>query len=87
MKTELADYIICLSESLENTHHANDRPIYEKYLAEAAVLLALVERGANIEELKRRVEIHERLWSQTWLVDEERLAVSEAWGKFKGLLK
>lgn len=86
MKTELADYILCLSESLENTHYSNDRPLYEKYLADAAVLLVLVERRANIEELKRRVEIHERLLSQTWLVGEEHIAVFEAWKKFKNRL-
>ena len=83
MRTELADYILCLSDSLEHTHHANDRPLYQRYLADAAVLLALVERGADVEELKRRIEIHERLWSQTWLVGEEHVAVSGAWKKFK----
>ena len=83
MKTELADYILCLSDSLEHTHHANDRPLYQRYLADAAVLLALVERGADVEELKQRVENHERLWGQTWVVGEEHVAVSEAWRKFK----
>ncbi len=87
MKSELADYILCLSEGLAHTHHANDRPLYEKYLADAAVLLALVERGANVEELRQRVENHERLWSQTWLVGEEYKSAAEAWKKFTALLK
>ena len=87
MKAELADYILCLSESLESTHHANDRPLYVKYLADAAVLLALVERGANGEELQRKVENHERLWGQTWLVGDEHTAVSQAWRKFTDSLE
>jgi len=87
MKAELADYILCLSESLAHTKQANDRPLYEKYLAEAAVLLALVERGRDIGELKQRANNHERLLSNTWLVGEEHKAIFEAWGKFKALLK
>jgi hypothetical protein len=87
MKEELADYILCLSESLAHTRQANDRPLYEKYLADAAVLLALAERGAGIEELKLKVENHERLLSNTWLIGDEHKAVFEAWKKFKGLLQ
>ncbi len=87
MKKELADYILCLSESLSHTHHANDRPLYEKYLADAAVLLALVERGVDLEELKRRVQNHERLLSNTWLVGDEHKSVFAAWQKFRTLLQ
>ena len=87
MKEELADYILCLSESLAHTKQAGDRPLYEKYLADAAVLLALAERGASIEELKPKAENHERLLSDTWLVGDEHKAVSETWKKFKGLLQ
>ena len=87
MKEELVDYILCLSESLAHTGQANDRPLYEKYLADAAVLLALVERDVDIGELKQRVQNHERLLSNTWLVGDEHRAVFEAWGKFKALLE
>jgi hypothetical protein len=86
MKTELADYILCLSENLDHTHHANDRPLYVQYLADAAILLALVERGADIEELRQRVQNHERLLSNTWLAGDEHKSVFEAWKKFKNLL-
>ena len=87
MKAELADYILCLSKSLAHTKQANDRPLYEKYLADAAVLLALVERGVDIGELKQRVHNHERLLSNTWLAGDEHKAIFEEWAKFKGLLK
>ena len=87
MKAELADYILCLSESLAHTRQANDRPLYQMYLADAAVLLALVERGVDIGELKQRVQDHERMLSNTWLVGDEHKAVFEAWGKFTALLQ
>jgi hypothetical protein len=87
MKPELADYILCLSESLAHTKQANDRPLYEKYLADAAVLLALAERGTSVEELRRRVKNHERLLSNTWLAGDEHKAIFEAWEKFNSLLK
>ena len=87
MKEELADYILCLSESLAHTRQANDRPLYEKYLADAAVLLALAERGASIGELRHKAENHERLLSNTWPVGDEHEAIFEAWKKFKGLLQ
>ena len=75
MEEELADYILCLSKSLAHTKQASDRRLYEKYLADAAVLLALAERGASIEELKPKVEGHERLLSNTWLVGDEHESV------------
>jgi hypothetical protein len=71
MKTELADYVLCLSECAAHTNHANDRSLYCDYLADAAVLLASAERGANREELKEKMERHERLLTQTWLVGTE----------------
>lgn len=87
MKTELTDYILCLSDCLNITRQANDRPLYEKYLADAAVILALVERGTSVEALRQRVENHKRLLSNTWLVGGEHKSVFEAWEKFKDLLK
>ncbi len=40
---ELADYILCLSECLAHTKQANDQQYYTMYLANAAVILALLE--------------------------------------------
>ena len=87
MKAELADYILCLSEGLAHTRQASDRPLYQMYLADAAVLPALAERGVDVGELRRRVQDHERLLSNTWPVGDGHKAVSEAWGKFKALLR
>ena len=87
MKAALADYILCLSHCLAHTKQANDRPLYERYLADAAVLLALLERGVGAGELSRRVEGHERLLSDTWPIGDEHQAIFEGWNKFKALLK
>jgi len=84
MKAELADYILCLSESASNTRNANDRPLYLSYLADAAVLLALLVRGANVEDVKGRIQDHERLLGQTFLAGPEHKAVDAAWERFKG---
>ena len=50
-QTALTDYILCLSQGLEQTHHANDRPLYQSYLAEAAVMLAALVGGADVSQM------------------------------------
>lgn len=84
--TLLADYILCLSQSREHTHHADDRPLYQSYLADAGVLLALLVRGSEQQEIQSQIELHERRWGQTWLVGPEHTAVADAWKTFKRAL-
>ncbi|HET8670732.1 MAG TPA: hypothetical protein VFM05_08945 [Candidatus Saccharimonadales bacterium] len=86
MKTELADYVLCLSSCAALTKHANDRPLYQHYLADAAVLLASAVHGINREELKQKVELHDRLLSQSWLTGPEHKVIFEAWARFKNAL-
>lgn len=85
-QTALADYIICLSESSARTHHAGDRPLYQSYLADAAVLLALLTRGSESGEFQTLIEQHERRCGQTFLAGPEHVAVAESWRKFRSLL-
>jgi hypothetical protein len=88
MKKELAEYILCLSDTLTNTKQANDRQLYEKYLADAAVLLALVELNTVNDELKQKVDTHERLLSNTWVTSNDEYEIFyEAWSKFKNQLE
>jgi hypothetical protein len=86
MKKELATYILMLNEAAQTTKRAEDRSLYEKYLASAAVLLALVESGAEKEAIQKEVQAHERLWGNTWLVDDVYKRPSSAWQKVKGVL-
>lgn len=84
--TLLADYILCLSQSLKQTHHANDRPLYQSYLSDAGVLLALLLRESDQQEIHSQIELHERRWGQTWLVGPEHTAVADSWEAFKRAL-
>jgi len=86
MKKEIATYILMLNEAAKATKRAEDRPLYEKYLAHAAVLLALAESGAEKEIIKNEVETHEHLWGNTWLVDDVYKNPSNAWQKVKETL-
>ena len=86
MKKELATYILKLNEAAQTTRRAEDRPLYEKYLASAAVILALVESGAEKEAIQNEVQAHERLWGNTWLIDEVYKNPYNAWEKAKKAL-
>jgi len=83
--TALADYILCLSESEAHTHHANDRPLYQMYLAHAGLLLALFVRGASTSEIETQLDHHERLWGQTFLAGPEHVAIRESWDRFRSM--
>jgi len=86
MKKELAAYILKLNEAAQTTKRAEDRALYERYLASAAVILALVESGAESYIIEDEVQAHERLWGNTWLVDSAYKIPGEAWGKVKAML-
>ena len=62
MKTELATCILSLKSAPQKTHRAEDRPIYEKYLADAAVLLAMAEMNSSSEVIAEAIRSHDRLW-------------------------
>ena len=86
MKKELATYILKLNEAAQSTKRAEDRPLYEKYLASAAVILALVESGTEKDIVEKEVQTHERLWGNTWLLDNAYKSPSRAWQKVKAML-
>ena len=57
------------------------------YLADAAVMLASLEKESDNVELMKKVKNHSRLLSQTWIIDEASYKTFyEAWDKFKKLL-
>ena len=87
MVDALADYILKLSEAAATTYFAADRPLYEKYLADAAVLLALVVSGAEPQQINESVKRHERLWGHTWLKDEVFKKPADAFEVFKEQLR
>jgi hypothetical protein len=72
-----------LEHCLANTQRAEDRSIYENYLADAAGILALAVVGAPIASLSSRVEAHGRLWGHTWLQDDVYREAASAWNAAK----
>lgn len=83
MNPEIAQYVLSLHAAAKATHRAEDRPLYEKYLADAAVILALAETDAPLSDIKEAVQSHERLRGNTWLADDAYKTPSAAWQKVK----
>jgi hypothetical protein len=81
MDQALAEYILTLAQAAANTHYAADRPLYLKYLADAAVLLAQKISGKAASELTSLVRDHDRLLGITWLQGPEHKAIFAAWQK------
>jgi hypothetical protein len=79
MDCAIAAYILVLAESNATTHTAADRQLYQRYLADAAALLARAVSGASVLELVPLIRDHERLLSLTWLKGPEHVAVFKAW--------
>ncbi len=75
----LASYVLALHHGAQGTHRAEDRPAYRHLLADAAVLLALAETGAESAELATAVSAHERLRGHLWLDDPVHEESTEAW--------
>lgn len=83
ISTALARYVLSLAEASAKTRRAEDRPLYQSYLAEAGILLALACTGADHQTIQEKVAQHERLWGTTWLQDPAYDGPSRAWRAFK----
>jgi hypothetical protein len=79
MDQAIAAYVLKVAEAAANTHTAADRPLYEKYLADASVLLAQAVAGAPASELAPLVRAHDRLLGITWLQGPEHQSIFAAW--------
>ena len=80
-KKLLAEYVNKLSELLKNTSEAADRPLYERYLADAASMLAKLELEMP---LTNEIELHERLLGHTWMQSsKDHSLLYEKWESFK----
>lgn len=60
--------------------------MYASYLADAAVLLALVVDGAEKSKIGQYIQDHERLWGHTWLKDPVYKKPRESFEKIKKLI-
>jgi hypothetical protein len=75
----LAKYVLQLGSGLGSTHEANDRPVYQILLAEAAILLAIAVEGTSAKELVPLLRQHDRTRGHTWIRGPEHAAIAHAW--------
>jgi hypothetical protein len=64
----LAKYILSVDRETKALKFANDRQHYERFLSSAAVMLAKLFAGENIDS---DVRSHEKLIGELWLQDED----------------
>ena len=70
LATQLANYIIILDDAAAVSSKLDDKPLYEKYLAHAGLMLALAVLDKDKQRLIDAIEAHENLWVHSWLVDD-----------------
>ena len=83
MDKELALFIQDLEFGLQSTNRAEDRQLYERYLASASCILAKVVLGSPQKELFSAIDSNERLWGNTWLIDPVVGNNPDSYEKFK----
>lgn len=81
--TTMAEFILEIESLAENTHYAEDRPLYERILSQSAGVLAKLVKGQPIGD---DISSMERLLGNAWLKDSEAYSMAYgAWDKFKEL--
>jgi len=83
--TALDRFVLELEAQSESTQEAEDRPLYNKFIAKTAIILAKVRQdkptGDDVAEM-------ERLFGHTWFKDKEAYTkIYSEWDTFKELLK
>ena len=78
-----AQYVLVLEQCALSTKRAEDRPVYQSLLADAAVVLATVVASETTAALTARIDAHERLWGHIWLQDPVVHDALSAWSNAK----
>jgi hypothetical protein len=82
--TALSRFLTETKNLSDETHEAEDRRIYERYLANAGVILAKVAQNQGVGD---DIDTMERLFGNAWLKDGKAYARAYAlWDEFKSLL-
>lgn len=85
MEKELALFIEDLELGLETTNRAEDRKLYETYIAYAGIILSKVVLGEPKEEIFKAIDTNEKLWGNSWLNSPVKGNHPESYRKFKEL--
>jgi hypothetical protein len=84
LTTALARFISEMEQQAGSAHEAEDRPLYDKFLAKTAIIVAKVEQEKPIGD---DLATMERLFGHTWFKDEDAYTrIYTKWDTFKGLL-
>lgn len=79
----MAEFVLEIESLAKNTNYAEDRPIYERFLSQAAGILAKVVKDQPIGD---DISSMERLFGNTWLKDSASYSKAyKAWDRFKEL--
>lgn len=87
IKDEPAKYIIVLRDSLVNCHRVEDRLLYEKQLAVAAMMIAEVQTKFSLNQLKGTVAFERHSYGWSYLSDSEGLAAETAFHNLANLIE
>ena len=87
MEKELALFIEDLEYGLRNTNRAEDRKLYETYMAYAACILSKVLLGAEKSEIYKAIDTNEKLWGNTWLISPVKFQNPNSYENFKKLVE
>jgi len=81
----LSEFILIVNDVNENTNVAEDRPIYQIFLATAAIISALIING---KPLTKEIDLMEHNIGQTWIKDQNSYnKITISWRLFTDLLK
>ena len=80
----MAEFILEIESLSKDTHYAEDRILYERFLSYAALIISKLVKEQPIRD---DISTMEKLFGNTWLKDNESYHKAyEAWDKFKELL-
>jgi hypothetical protein len=77
----LSSFILVIENLAKDTHEAEDRSIYEKYLSRSSIIFAKLIQNQPIGD---DVSTMEKLFGNTWLKNDESYTKAyAAWDRFK----
>lgn len=86
LSTALAEYISTLAASADRASRAEDRPIYTRHLAEAALMFSDLHSGSH-GTLRERIESERHSYGWGYLTGDAGAAAEAAFDAFARLVE
>ncbi len=87
IEDKLAEYIAILASSEERTRHANERPMYTRHLAMAAVMFSDFHNTGSLAKLREHVQTERRSYGWSHLTGPEGAEAEKAFDQFARLVE